>query len=140
MPFHVEVLAVNPCDPMRRPANYPRLWTDLSFLGLGQHQTTILGCLNGVLFVFGVLALAVRGTAFQGLLLGALAFSPAVMLGVERGNVDLTMFAMTVAGILLVSRARVRALAGYGLILLAALLKLFPIFAVAGLLKQSRRS
>ena len=57
---HVEVLAVNPCDPMRRPANYPRLWTDLSFLGLGQHQTTILGCLNGALFVFGVLALARR--------------------------------------------------------------------------------
>ena len=38
----IDVLPLNPCDPLKRPANYPRVWMRLSFLGLGEGSTVAL--------------------------------------------------------------------------------------------------
>jgi hypothetical protein len=135
----IDVLPVNPCDPRRRPANYPRLWLVVAPLGLDESDTVALGVALAVLFF--ALALAVTGplTAYEGLLYGIALVSPAVMFGVERGNPDLFVFAL-LAGALLTFRGGVAArVLSHCLLLLAAMLKLFPFFAW-GLLARQRRA
>lgn len=137
----IDVLVRNPCDPFPRPANYPRVWLWPSFLGLGQSATIILGVVVAAAFFVG--ALALMGRVESPLDAGvwvALLVSPAVMLGVERGNADLIVFPIVV-GALLMLRARMpiaRALA-HGAFLFAAMLKLFPALAFVSLLRQPRR-
>jgi glycosyl transferase family 87 len=61
------------------------------------------------------------------------------MVGVERGNVDLTLFAVVVLAVL-VSRRGVRGLIASGaLLLLAAVLKLFPVFSTGFLARRGER-
>jgi Glycosyltransferase family 87 len=136
-----QVIVRNDCDPDRqRPANYPNLWIRLSFLGLGQSVTTAFGIGLGVLFVGSIFLLAGRLTLLEGLLWSAFVTSPSIMLGVNRGNVDLLLFALLVLALAALGRAgtRVRVL-GCALVELAAVLKLFPVFASAAVLHWRRR-
>ncbi len=136
----IDVLASNPCDPSGRPANYPQMWMWASHLGLGPHQNTLLGLLVAVFFFLAALALVRRASLFEGLAFGIALISPAVMLGVERGNADFIIFSLVV-GALALFRARrtwVRILS-HGLLFLAAALKLFPVFAWGVLARQERR-
>lgn len=137
----IAVIARNPCDPQQRPANYPRLWMWPSHLGLGQGSTLALGLLLAVLFFAAAFLLMgpVRHLP-DALVWAAVLTSPAVMLGVERGNADLFVFAVIVSAVLLyrAGGSVVRAVS-HGLFLFAAVLKLFPVFAFAVLVRQSRR-
>jgi hypothetical protein len=137
---HLAVLPSNPCDPYHRPANYPRLWLLPSHLGLGQGDTYVLGWVVAILFFVAAVAVVPRGAS---LLLGALyavaLCSAATMLGVERGNVDLLLYALVVLGVLVAGRALPRLALSGGCILLAAMLKLFPILAVGFLLRRATR-
>jgi Glycosyltransferase family 87 len=137
----IDVLARNPCDPFPRPANYPRMWLWPSFLGLGQSSTLILGIVIAIAFFAGALALMGRVERFPDALVWvALLVSPAVMLGVERGNPDLIVFPIVVAGLLMLrARGAVARAVGHAALLLAAMLKLFPVFAFIALLRQPRR-
>jgi hypothetical protein len=137
----IDVLERNPCDPIAyRPANYPTLWLRLSFLGLGEKDSTMLGVLVGLVFLAAVFFLAGRLTVGEGVVWSVLLLSPSVMLGVERGNVDILIFAMLVLAITGIARRGVLArAAGCGLIELAAFLKLFPIFAAGAVLHWHRR-
>ena len=136
----VDVLPLNPCDPYRRPANYPRLWFLPSHLGLGEGATVALGLLTAAAFLVAVLLVMGRVRRLGDALVWALALtSPAVMLGIERGNIDLLVFALLVLALILLWRRRplVQDVA-HGLFLLAAMLKLFPVFAFGVLLRQRR--
>ena len=99
---HIAVLPVNSCDPWQRPANYPRIWLVPSLLGLGQGSTFVLGLVLAALFLVAALAvLPAAAGAGSGALYGAALCSPAVMLGVQRGNVDLAVFAVVVLAVML---------------------------------------
>jgi hypothetical protein len=66
--------------------------------------------------------------------------SPAVMLGVERGSSDLLMFSLVIWAVLLLqSERRSARLVAHALFLLAAVLKLYPVFAWGPVLRQPRR-
>ena len=89
---------MNPCDPERRPANYPRVWVELSFLGLGNDDTVPLGLALAAIALVAAFAVVPRGApARDGVVYGAAICSPATMLGLERGNVDVLLFAFLVA-------------------------------------------
>jgi Glycosyltransferase family 87 len=137
----VDVLVLNTCDPFPRPANYPRMWMWPSFLGLGQGSTLILGIVVAVAFFAGALALMGRVDNLLDVAVWvALLVSPAVMLGVERGNADLIIFPVVVVGLLLLrARNTVARVLAHGALLFAAMLKLFPAFAFVALLRQQRR-
>jgi hypothetical protein len=75
----------------------------------------------------------------EAVLYGLAVCSPAVMLGVERGNVDILLFALVVLAVLLFRRSERWSVLTHGLLLLAAILKLFPIFAIGVLFRQPRR-
>ena len=126
----------NPCDPFHRPANYPRIWTQAGRLGLGQADTVPIGVAIGVIFFVAALAAAGPLTLGEGAVYGAALLAPATLLGVERGNVDLLMFALVALGTLLVRRS---AWLGAAPIALAAVLKIFPGFALALLLRKRLR-
>ena len=134
----VDVLPVNPCDPRKRPANYPRLWLAAAPFGLDESDTAVLGVALAVLFL--VFALVVTGplTAYEGLLYGIALVSPAVMFGVERGNPDLFVFVLVAAALLTFRGGVAMRVLSHGLLLLATMLKLFPFFAWGLLVRQRR--
>jgi len=131
------VLPRNPCDPWQRPANYPHLWVWPTFLGLGPGDTYALGFVVGGFFLLAALAILPRRTGvLAGALYGVALCSPAIMLGVQRGNVDLLLFALLVLAAIVAGRALVSG----SFVYLAAVLKLFPIFAAGMLLRRVRRA
>ena len=132
----IQAFPNNPCDPFHRPANYPRIWIQLGRVGLGENDTVPLGIAIAVLFFVSALAVTGPLKPWEGAVYGAALIAPATMLGVERGNVDLIVFALVVLGVLLVRR---NAWAGAAPIVLAGILKLFPAFAVVVLLRLRRR-
>lgn len=132
----IQAFPDNPCDPQGRPANYPRVWTHLGVFGLGFGDTVALGVALGFVFYSAALLVPGRLSVREGLLYAALLLAPATLLGVERGNVDLLMFALVALGVGLVRRS---SWAGAAAIVLAGVLKLFPAFALAVLVRRRAR-
>jgi hypothetical protein len=132
---------VNPCDPGGRPENYPRVWMAASILGLGEDDTYLIGALIAIVFfVAAILVLPRRAPFADALVYGLALCSPAVMFGVERGNVDIALFSLVAAAGLVMRRMRYGPPAASALILVAAVLKLFPIAAVGMLARLPRRA
>jgi hypothetical protein len=135
------VLPVNPCDPYQRPANYPRLWLLPSHLGLGLGDTVPIGLAIGGVFLLAALAVVPQRASLRLGAVYALALcSPAAMLGVNRGNVDLTLFALVFAAVVLAQHQGRRFVAAGACVLLAAVLKLFPLFSVAFFFRRASRA
>jgi hypothetical protein len=126
-----DALYESPCDPWHRPLNYLRPWLLLGVLGLDQsHTFAFAAVLIAAMFVsFSVLV--GRVPAGTGIVMALAACSPAVMFAVERANMDIAMFSL-VAG----SSLGWQAFPSSGrfvspiLILLAAVAKVYPIFAL----------
>jgi hypothetical protein len=126
----IAVLPVDPCDFDNRPANYPRLWLLPYHLGLRQGATVGVGVIVAAVFLAAAVAVLPGAASWLTTLIYATVLcSPAAMLGVERGNVDLLIFAVVVVAVLVYRRGLLRLIIADGLLLLAACLKLFPIFA-----------
>jgi hypothetical protein len=136
----IDVLAENPCDPFLREMNYPRIWTEPAPLGLGQGSTVALSLTAWAVFYLAVFLAVGRLTLGEGIVYAAVLLSPSVMLGVASGNNDLLIFALVAAAVaaLRARRSVVRVASG-GLFLLAAVLKLYPVFAFIVLLRQAPR-
>jgi hypothetical protein len=116
---------------------YPRIWTAFQALGIGAADTVWIALAMLCAYCGGIFAFARgygRGTAVA---LAAVMFSPAAMLGYERANLDLGMFAVLAAALWLASYSSFIPLVP---ILLAAMFKIYPIVALGYLLKQPRRS
>src|SRR4051812_39835279 len=134
------VIPYNPCDPWGRWFDHPRLWLVPGYLGAGQGQTMKLGVLIGVAFLLCALAVLPREAGpFSGLVYGLALVSPAVMLGIERANVDLVLFCLVVVGVFQLGRRNGLWIGG-GLLLFAGALKLAPIFALPVLLRRRGRA
>jgi Glycosyltransferase family 87 len=124
-------LVDNPCDPSGRPMNYPRMWLLLRFVGLHQAQTPLFGAVVVLLFIASVLLLLGRLTLLQGALVAAALCSPAVMFAVERGNMDLVLFALMVLAVVAwQARSEATRLLSPALVLVAAAAKLYGAFAL----------
>jgi hypothetical protein len=132
----IDLFPRNPCDPLGRPENYPRIWTKLGVFGLDSGATTTLGVLTAVVFFLAALAVAGPLTLGEGAVYAATLVAPATLLGVERGNADLLMFALVALGVWLLRRST---WAGAAAITLAGVLKLFPALALAVLLRRRAR-
>lgn len=135
----IDVFVSNPCNPWGRVLYPPRLPAELGFLGLGESATVPLAL--GVIAAFLVSVLVVAGPLryYEVAVYAAIIFSPSVLLGVERANTDLLMFALlTLVLVTVRSDGPLRAVS-YGSLLLAAMLKLYPILAAGVVFRQGRR-
>lgn len=134
-----DVLVNNPCDAMGRPMNYPRIWLALGLLGLDRSWTRTLGWIFLVAFVVALTWL-LRATRVRDAPV-ALGFvlSPAAVLLVERGNNDVVAFCCLVAATTAMARSTLsRRLAGYLLVVVAGMLKLYPVVAGVAVLREKR--
>ena len=121
----------SPCDPWGRPLNYPRPWLLLGVLGLDQsHTFAFAAVLVAAMFVSFSLLVG-RVPAGTGIVMALAACSPAVMLAVERANMDIAMFSLVASSFLWW-----QTFPGTGrvvspvLMLLAAVAKIYPVFAL----------
>jgi len=127
----------NPTDPWGRRLDYPRLWQGLYRLGVGPEDTAALGAAMILAFLAGIcLILPDADPPLLAAMLAGL-LSPAVLLGVERGNTDLFMVFLLAAAAAFVRRSTWGA---GSLLAVGFLLKLFPLFGGAVLLRTGRRT
>jgi len=134
----VPVLATNPCDPLNRPANYPQIWMRIAFLKLDKHVVVLGLVVAAVAALAALLIVPADAPAWNGVVYAAAICSPAVMLGFERGNVDLLLFGLVVAAALVLRRGLRGSVTSHALVLVAAILKLFPIFAAGMFVRRAR--
>lgn len=127
----------NPRDPWGRRMNYPRIWHGLFALGINQDHTTVLGTAFIGLFFAGVFSFFKENNPLTAIILAVVIFSPAVLLGIERGNTDLIIFFLLVMAIIAGRRS---SFMGTCLILLAAILKLFPAFGLLYILRETKKN
>jgi hypothetical protein len=120
-------LYFNPGDPWQRPLNHPRLLQYLIRAGQwGSTDTDWLGwCLAGLALLGPLLAFP-RLDRPSAIAIGLLYFSPAIVLGLERGNHDLGIYFL----VCLALGLRRSLVASMGLLGLATAIKLFPIFGL----------
>ena len=125
----------NPADHSQREMNYPRIWQCLYIFGINKTHTIYLGLFIILLFVMAIyLCFPMMDNLTVAALMFGL-FSPAVLLGVERGNIDLLMFSILSLAVFM---ARKYCLISTLLIWITFFLKLFPIFGLAVLLRLDR--
>ncbi|MEO6876776.1 MAG: glycosyltransferase family 87 protein [Opitutaceae bacterium] len=126
---------VNAFDPLGRAYNYPPLWLYLSW-----HTTVSPGMILILAVAMGLFGLG----AFvwylgpvdwrRGLLLGALACSPPVVLAVQRANADILMLGLVALALVWLRQGR--RVAAYACLVLATWLKLYPVFTLVVLLRE----
>jgi len=126
----------NPGDPGGRIFNYPIFWRIFFYSGITQDDTIWISILMILLFFFGVFLFSDRldVSGATGMLL--VIFSPAAMLLYERGNVDLIVFFLCAVIIL---AAEWSSYLTTGLILFGLIVKVFPLFGVTVLLRESKK-
>jgi len=125
----------NPIDPWQRRLDYPRIWQGLYALGVDSGATTALGVAVILLFLIGVCLILPDADPPTLAAVFLAVLSPAVLFGVERGNIDLLMFFLVAVAAVAVRRSAVAA----GAALAAGfVLKLFPLFGAAVLVRAGR--
>jgi hypothetical protein len=125
----------NPRDPWGRPMNYPRIWQVLFYLGIDQRDTIYFEVVLVSLFLLGIFLFI--GDIDQPIAwaLACAIFSPAVLLGIERGNNDLLIFFLLALSLAVIRKS---AVAAAGIIAFAFLLKLYPVFAASVFLREKK--
>lgn len=136
----LDPLVENPCDPWGRPMVYPRVWLALRFLGLDQSHTNVFAIALILLFLLSFYALLGRITLGEGTMTALAICSPAVMLAVERANMDLAIFVILTSAVLIWRRmGNRRDILAPALVFLAAVAKVYPVFALAAFPATLRR-
>jgi hypothetical protein len=122
----------NPGDPWGRRMNYPSVWLELAaFLRLYQEANFTASVT--VFLALAALTILYLNTRFPSVWILLLSLSTAILLGFERGNNDLVVFILVTLACL-----SPRGLA-MGLVIVSAMLKVFPLVAGAMFLDNLRR-
>ena len=120
----------NPVDPWGRRMNYPRVWLALAPLGLAERHTVPAAIGLAAVYFACLLCWAGRVNPAQALVLGAFLCAPHIMWVVERGNVDMVILILLAGALTLVRcKARLRPLL-MASVLVAGILKLYPIAGI----------
>ena len=122
------VYSENVCDPLQRPYNYPALLLLPALFGFSAHHTSLIGILFFLLLVLsmGILIRWSPKNCFSSLVWLLALFSPPVSFGVERGNIDILILSSLILGYLFLRRS----LLYYGLLIISAMIKLYPLFGI----------
>jgi hypothetical protein len=133
----VDVYVANPCDVDVLFSNSP-LWLRLVFLP-GKEWTNPVGLCLAISFFLALAVLPPPDSGRELLPRLAATLSPVTTFAVERANNDLLMFLIAiVAGVLLLGPLRGR-VAGYGVIVIGGLLKIYPLVLMVLTLRERPR-
>jgi len=119
---------------------YPSSWSLLTWLGLEQRNTIFLGVFFALIFYVITLIIIGRLNYQEAIVYALILCSPPVMLLVERGNVDIVIYSWLGVALMIIknSRALIFRLCAYLLIFFWGVIKLFPIFGLAVIIKEKR--
>ena len=128
-------------DALGRPHCYSSWWLFSAELGLTRTDNIWLGSLWACAFILTALAVLQPRSTRRMLVAAAVLFSPPVLLGVNRANNDLPIFALLASGAILLGTAGRGAIWLFGgIVALATGLKFYPLAAIAGFLGIRPRS
>lgn len=135
-----DVYLPNPFDPFGRPHVYGPWWLVTGTLGLTTADTWWVGAtLSLAAVIAALILLAPRHAADAGGIL-LLLLSPPVLLGLERGNNDLVIFLLLAAASAWLARSsRAAGVAGAATLVLAGVLKFYPLAALGAVLGRRER-
>jgi hypothetical protein len=129
-------MVYNPRHPSGELMDYPRIWQLLFRLGIDQRDTIYFEAAFVSLFFLGIFLFVGEINHATAVALACGIFSPAVLLGIERGTNDLVIFFLLALSLMLIRKSTV---AAAGLIAFAFILKLFPVLAAAVFFREDRR-
>jgi hypothetical protein len=118
--------------------NYPRLWYLLKYLGVGAEHTFFLAFLSISAFLTSLFSIIKRQGLFKSGYWALLIISPPVVLAIERSNNDIIIFSLLIASLFLLNKNGITKYAGYFLLLLSSLLKLYPVFALLVIFRETK--
>jgi len=123
--------STNACYPIV-PIDIPPIWLWFGHIGIDGSDATWLSALE-IAATFVVLVALFKGRSiFFGAIASMAMLSPSVMMGVERGNVDLSILALVAGAALIFQETKARRFCLTVVVTeLAVVLKLFPVFCVA---------
>ncbi len=87
-------LIENPVNPRGHQLNYPRIWHVFFDLGINESHTNIIGTSVVIIFFLGIATFwfSRNYNNLTYMILFIVFLSPAVMLGIERSNIELILF------------------------------------------------
>lgn len=131
-------LVENPANPTGQQLNYPRIWQLLFALGISESHTNTIGTIVVLIFFIGIAIFwfSMKYDHLTYLILTIVFLSPAVMLGIERSNIELVLFFLLSLALLVNYYSSTAALF---IFILASILKLYPVFGFVYLLKEPRK-
>jgi hypothetical protein len=136
----IDIYAINPCDALGRVHIYSPLWLRLPDFFADPAWLYPLGIGMALAFAAAVAALPWPCRPRDQAVLTLAVLSPATGFALERANMDVAIFVLAVAGAVLLGRGLVARAAGYGLFLLGALLKFYPLVLGVLLLRERPRA
>ena len=130
-------LYFNPQDPWGRTLNLPRfVQIILSFSKINQDHTTFIGILFILLFFVGIFISLKEIDNTTAIILATVIFSPSVVLGIERCNLDLLIFFLLSVALCISNFPIISML----FLLLASFIKLFPVFALSYFFRYAKKT
>jgi hypothetical protein len=129
-------MVYNPRHPFGELMDYPRIWQLLFRLGIDQKDTIFFEVTFVSLFFLGIFLFVGEINHAIAVALACGIFSPAVLMGIERGNNDLVIFFVLAFALIIIRKSTA---ASAGVIAFAFILKLFPVFAAAVFFKEDKR-
>lgn len=126
----VDPYAPHACNPDN--FNIPRTWLWLGLFGISGSDSVWLSA-SLIVFAAIVIVLLFRGRPWQYGAFGLVAIlSPSVLMGVERGNLDLLILALVGSAALIYDETRVRRVCvAIAVLYIGVILKLIPVFCVS---------
>ena len=129
-------MVYNPRHPSGELMDYPRIWQLLFHLGIDQKDTIYFEAAFVSLFSLGNFLFVGDINYAIAVALACGIFSPAVLMGIERGNNDLVIFFLLALSLMVIRKSTA---ASAVVLAVAFVLKLFPVFAAAVFFKENRR-
>jgi hypothetical protein len=122
-----DVMSDNPCDLLHLSFNYSPLWLAAAPIPLSLRDITAVGWVLDLLFIASLSLLPPPQRLVELLLVLVASLSTMVVFALERANADVILFLLALAAGCLSQRGPAARTIGYGLALLSALLKYYPI-------------
>ncbi len=132
----IDVVSFDPCDILYRGYGSSPLWLAAAGVPLGVANTTAVGWALDLVFIASLSLLPPPQRVLELLLMLAATLSTMVVFALERANADVILFLLALATGCLAERGPAARMIGYGLTLLSALLKYYPIMVLVVLFRE----
>ena len=132
----IDVVSFDPCDVLYRGYGSSPLWLAAAGVPLGVANTTVVGWVLDLVFIASLSLLPPRQRLVELLLVLAATLSTMVVFALERANADVILFLLALTAGCLAGRGPAARMFGYGLALLSALLKYYPIMVLICLFRE----